>query len=197
MTKNLLEVHLEKNEKLFLGNKFFIVKKGKVIVKNLLENGDIIVNESYVQVGEIIGNLFLLTEINYLKLPNIEIEIESLEKVILEEINISKKEIFSNLILKKVFSQLIKQYIIKFLSHAYDAQKFILSLLRLNCDLNGIILKENINYEYFNISKSQYYLVLSNIKKQNLIKEDNKKFILDLKKIDKILSLNEIIKNCI
>lgn len=197
MTKNLLEVHLEKNEKLFLGNKFFIVKKGKVIVKNLLENGDIIVNESYVQVGEIIGNLFLLTEINYLKLPNIEIEIESLEKVILEEINISKKEIFSNLILKKVFSQLIKQYIIKFLSHAYDAQRFILSLLRLNCDLNGIILKENINYEYFNISKSQYYLVLSNIKKQNLIKEDNKKFILDLKKIDKILSLNEIIKNCI
>lgn len=193
----MLEVHLEKNEKLFLGNKFFIVKKGKVIVKNLLENGDIIVNESYVQVGEIIGNLFLLTEINYLKLPNIEIEIESLEKVILEEINISKKEIFSNLILKKVFSQLIKQYIIKFLSHAYDAQKFILSLLRLNCDLNGIILKENINYEYFNISKSQYYLVLSNIKKQNLIKEDNKKFILDLKKIDKILSLNEIIKNCI
>lgn len=193
----MLEVHLEKNEKLFLGNKFFIVKKGKVIVKNLLENGDIIVNESYVQVGEIIGNLFLLTEINYLKLPNIEIEIESLEKVILEEINISKKEIFSNLILKKVFSQLIKQYIIKFLSHAYDAQRFILSLLRLNCDLNGIILKENINYEYFNISKSQYYLVLSNIKKQNLIKEDNKKFILDLKKIDKILSLNEIIKNCI
>ena len=193
----MLEIQLEKNEKLLLGEKFFMVKKGKVIVRKLLENGDIIVNESYIQSGEIIGNFFLLTEIDYLELPSIEIEIESLNKVILEEIKISREEIFNNFILKKLFSQLIKQYIIKFLSHAYDTQKFILSLLRINCDLNGVILKKNINYEYFNISRSQYYLVLSNIKKQNLFKEDNKKIILDLKKIDIILNLNRSIKNCI
>lgn len=188
MAKNLLRIHLEKNEKFFLGDKFFIVKKGEVVVKKLLENGEIIVNENYVKTGEIIGNFFLLTEIDYLELPNVEIEIESLENVTLEEIKISKDDISNNLIFKKLFSQLIKQYIIKFLSHVYDTQRFILSLLRLNSDLDGVIMKKNINYEYFNISKSQYYLLLGNMKKEKLFKEDRNKILLDLKKIEKVLN---------
>lgn len=184
----MLRIHLEKNEKFFLGDKFFIVKKGEVVVKKLLENGEIIVNENYVKTGEIIGNFFLLTEIDYLELPNVEIEIESLENVTLEEIKISKDDISNNLIFKKLFSQLIKQYIIKFLSHVYDTQRFILSLLRLNSDLDGVIMKKNINYEYFNISKSQYYLLLGNMKKEKLFKEDRNKILLDLKKIEKVLN---------
>lgn len=184
----MLKVNLKQNEKLFLGNKFFIIKQGKVIEKKLLENGEIITNENYIKSGEIIGNFFLLTEIDYFQLPNIEIEIESLEPVILEEIKISKEDISTNFILKKLFSQLIKQSIIKFLSHFYDTQRFILSLLKLNSDLNGIILKKNIKYENFNISKSQYYLLLSNMKKAKLFTEDNNKILLDLKKVEKYLN---------
>lgn len=189
------KIYLQKKETKFLENKFFIVKTGKVIIKNILENGEIIVNENFINKNEIVGNFFLLSSNNEFMLPEIGIEIEAIENSILEEIHISEQDLSNNLILKKIVSQLIKSYTINFLSHFYDKPKFLLILLKLYADSEGKFLKKDIHYENFNISKSQFYLILSNLKKQNYLKENNNKITLNLKKINLALDPSNIINS--
>lgn len=184
-----MEICLRKNEFFFTENKFFIVKKGKVIVKKILENGEIISNENLIKKDEIVGNFLLLSDIDFLPILNIEVKIECLEECILKEIKVSKEEINSNEIIKKIFLQLIKAYTIKLFSHIYKTNEYILILLKYNCDENGKILKQNINFESFNISKSQYYLSLSSMKKENLLEENSKEIRLNLKKIESFFYL--------
>lgn len=186
------KIYLQKKETEFLENKFFIVKKGKVIIKNILENGEIIVNENFITENEIVGNFFLLSSNNEFMLPEIGIEIEAIENSILEEISISDQDLSNNLILKKIVSQLVKSYTINFLSHFYDKPKFLLILLKLYADSKGNFFKKDIHYENFNISKSQFYLILSNLKKQNYLKEKNDKVTLNLKKINLALDPSNI-----
>lgn len=191
------EIYLQKKESMFLEKKFFIIKKGKVIVKNLLENGEIIVNANCVNKNEIVGNFFLLSSNNEFLLPNIGIEIEAIKDSVLEEIHISKKDIFNNLILKKIVSQLIKSYTINFLSYFYDTPKFLLILLRLYADSEGNLSKKDIHYENFNISKSQFYLIFSKLKKENYLKEKNSEISLNLEKIETALDPNNRINSLV
>lgn len=184
------EIYLQKKESMFLEKKFFIIKKGKVIVKKLLENGEIIVNANCVNKNEIVGNFFLLSSNNEFLLPSIEIEIEAIKDSVLEEIHISKKDISNNLILKKIVSQLIISYTINFLSYFYDTSKFLLILLKLYADSEGNLSKKDIHYENFNISKSQFYLIFSKLKKENYLKEKNSKISLNLEKIETVLDPN-------
>ena len=188
----MFKVYLQKKEMMFLEKKFFIVKKGKVIIKNILENGKIIVNENCVNKNEIIGNFLLLSLNNNFILPEVEIEVEALEESILEEICISKKDLLNNLVLKKVIDQLIKSYTINFLSYFYDTPKYFLILLKSYADSNGNISKKNIHYENFNISKSQFYLILSKLKKGNYLKEKNSEICLNLEKIEWALNPSNI-----
>ncbi|MEG0237937.1 MAG: hypothetical protein RR523_04815 [Cetobacterium sp.] len=188
----MLEIFLKKNKKLFLDNKFFILQEGSVRVKYILENGDIISYENILKKNEIVGNFLLLSEVDFFKLPEVEIEIESLENTILKEIVISENDISENIIFQKIFIQLIKQYIIKFISHICPPIKIMLILLKINSDKNGFIDKKNINYENLNMSRTQYYTLLSILKKNQLVKETNKKIILDLKEINRRLDFGNI-----
>lgn len=193
----MLEITLEKNEKLFLENKFYIIKKGSVLLKKILENGKIISYENILRSDELVGNFLTLSEINFLILPEVGVEIEALEVTTIEEIDISKNEINKNPIFKRLLNQLIKQYVIKFISHSCEPMKVLLILLKINSDLNGVVDKKNIGYENLNMSRGQYYSMLSIIRKEELIKEENKTIILDLKKVDEKLSGDNFFKKCI
>ena len=52
---------------------------------------------------------------------------------------------------------------------------------------DGYVYKKEISYENFNISKSQFYLIYSNLKKENFLSEVDNKIFLNLKKIDPYL----------
>lgn len=189
----MLITSLRKNEKFFLENRFYLIKRGSILLKKILENGKVISCENILKKDEIIGNFLTLSEANFLKLPEVEIEIEALEETIIEEVEISKIELNKNPILKRLLNQLIKQYIIKFIPYICDSMKLLLILLKINSDSNGIVDKKNIGYENLNMSRTRYYSILSIIKKEKFIKEDKKKIFLNLKKINEKLTVNNFL----
>lgn len=89
--------------------------------------------------------------------------------------------------IQKIFSQLVKKAIIKFLQQLYNTKGYILAILKLHLNDNGYVYKKEISYENFNISKSQFYLIYSNLKKENFLSEVDNKIFLNLKKIDPYL----------
>lgn len=124
-------------------------------------------------------------------LPETEIEVEALENgTILEEFHFTSKDILNNIYLEKLFFQLIKKNMIKFFYQLYDTKGYILAILKLYADDSGIILKDEISYENFNVSKSQFYLLYSKLKKEKFIQEENKKIYLNLDKIEDFLEKN-------
>lgn len=181
-------VILNKFDNYSLGGKFFLIKKGKVISRDVLETGKVITNENYLKEGEIIGNFFDFLPQGNLLVPEIDIEVEALEdNTILEEFNFCSKEITKNIYLEKMIIQLIKKSMIKFFYQLYDTKGYILAILKLSADDNGVIAKKEINYENFNISRSQFYFHYSNLKKENFIKEKDKNVYLNLDKINDYL----------
>lgn len=179
---------LNPNEKYYLDGKFFLVKKGKIITKDILPNGKIISNENCLREGEIIGNFFNFLKCECLSIPEVDIEVEALEQSILEEFKFPQLD---NYIFEKMLSQLIKKSTIKFLYHLYDKKGYILAVLKLYADSDGKIPKKEINYENFNVSKSQFYVLFSKLKQDKFLKEEKNKIILDIKKINSFLKLFE------
>ena len=57
-------------------------------------------------------------------------------------------------------------------------------------DEKGILLKEQLHYENFLMSKSLFYNVYTDLKDEKYIKEVNKNIKLNLNKIDKYFSEN-------
>lgn len=70
-------------------------------------------------------------------------------------------------------------------------------LLKINSDSNGVVEKKNVSYENLNMSKTQYYSILMLVKKENLLKEEKKRIILNLKKIDEKLNSDNFLEKCI
>ncbi|MEG0235846.1 MAG: hypothetical protein RR523_04755 [Cetobacterium sp.] len=184
-------IKLNPREKYYLDGKFFLIRKGKVITKDILPNGKIISNENCLREGEIIGNFFNFLKCEYLSVPEIDIEVEALEKSILEEFNFSQLDIVGNVIFEKMLSQLIKKSTIKFLYQLYDKKGYILAILKLYANSEGRIPKKEINYENFNISKSQFYALFSKLKQEKFLEEEKNEIILDVNKIDSFLNLFE------
>ena len=185
---NKNKIFLNKFESCSLGGKFFLIKKGKIISRDVLETGKIITNENSLKEGEIVGNFFNFLPQNNLLIPEVDIEVEALEdNTILEEFHFCSKEFSKNIFLEKMILQLIKKSMIKFFYQLYDTKGYLLAILKLSANEQGIISKKEINYENFNISRSQFYLLYSNLKKENYIKEKEKNVHLNLNKINKYL----------
>ncbi len=184
----MLKVDLSSNEKYYLDGRFFLITKGKVITKDILASGKIISNESCLREGELVGNFFNISSNFNVNLPEIDVEVEALEETTLEEFKFSKKDILKNTVFEKMLSQLIKKSIIKFLYQLYDSKGYILAILKLYANSDNEIPKKEISYENFNISKSQFYLIYSKLKKENYIIEEKNLVKLNIEKINEYLN---------
>lgn len=178
---------LEKNDRHFLEGHFFVIKKGKIISREILETGKVITNENCIKEGEIVGNFFdILTKEDNL-MPEIEIEVEALEdNCILEEFKLPK-EIFNNVTFQKILYQVLKKSMIKFFYDLYDAKGYILIILKFYLNKEGYIPKKEIRYKNFNMSKSKFYLLYTKLKEEKFICERNTKIYINLDKTDKYL----------
>lgn len=182
------EIILKRQESYLLDNKFFMVKSGKIILRNILENGKVVTNEGCFLKGEIIGNFFNFLDIKNLSIPEVEIEVEALEdNTVLEEIKIDRMKVKENYFIKKLLDSIIKKILLDFYFQVYDLKGYMLSLLKLYIDKENKVLKKNIKPENFNMSKSHFYLMLSKIKTENFIIEKGKYIILDLNKVNEYL----------
>ncbi len=181
-------IKLKKYEKFYLDDGFHIIRKGRVLVKDILPNGKIITNETILKEGEIIGNFFELLDLdNDGLILDIGIEMETLEETVLEPFSFSKKDLEANPILKKVIFQLIKKIAVKLLYQLYNKKGYLLTVLKFLADSEGKIIKKDIRYENINISKSQFYHLFSILKKEEFFKESNGIIALDLDKIETFL----------
>lgn len=185
-------VNLQRGDEFFLGSNFYAIKKGKIISKNILKTGRIIIDENCMKRGEIIGNFFmLLKEENSFENEiesEVEIEVEALEdNTVLEEINLPLKKIYEDKYFRKILIQLHKKLMVKFFYQFYNAEGYILRILKLYLDDDGTIKKEEISYRNFNISKTQFYRIYSKLKEDKFISEKNDRIYINMRKTDKYL----------
>lgn len=153
----------------------------------MLPNGKIVVHEHYFVEGEVIGNFFNLIKEENLKLPNVEIEIEALRDSELEEFYFLQNVIYENTVFEKIITQLIKKTIIKFFENIYGPKGYMLAMFKLYANEKLEVEKTEISYENFNMSKSQYYLKLGELKKEGYLEEKKNIFRLNIQKISKYL----------
>ena len=65
---------------------------------------------------------------------------------------------------------------------------YILSLLKLYQNKSGTINKNELNYKNFNMSKSQFYLTMNNLKSEHYITKVGDIILLNSRKIDLYLT---------
>lgn len=185
------KVVLNKKERYFLEGKFYIVTNGSLCAYDIFENGKYIPKEACFKAGEIVGNFFEIFPNKNLVLPEMEVEIMAMEdNTIIEEFKFEKRTLITNLEFSKIISQLLKENIFKLFYHLYDKKGYLLAILKFYADEKGILLKEQLHYENFLMSKSLFYNVYTDLKDEKYIKEVNKNIKLNLNKIDKYFSEN-------
>lgn len=182
----MIELLLKKNQKKYVEDKFYLIKKGKILTKDIFPNGKYVVNENYLKKGDIIGNLlnfYNLKDENIEK--NSELEIKALENSILEEINFSLNKID---IVGNVMEQLTRKVRSRLIFHKYSKEGYILAAMLSYGGEEGVIKKSDITYEDFNMSRSQFYLIFSKLKKDNFFTLENNSYILNKDKIYEYLN---------
>ncbi len=186
---------LKAQEGFFLkDNTLFIVKKGAVVTRNILENGRVISNDNCLRKEELVFNCFNFLEKKEEKtLPKIEVEIEALEDSIIVEVDFPKEEMVINEIYQKMLWQLIKKAMINLFSQVYSGKGYILMMLKLYANSEGIITKKGVQLDNFNIGKTQFYKIYKILKEESYIIEKGKKLHLNLPKLEEYL-LKELIE---
>lgn len=181
-------VILNNRERYFLEDRFFLVKKGKIITRNILENGKLIANEYSLKAGDLVGNIFKLSPAEEFPHLDVDIEIEAIEDgTVLEELDVDIEKISKDFLLSKLLNSFSKRILASLFFHVYDSKGYILAILKLYFSDKKCLPIENIHFENFNLSKSQFYLVFSKLKKEGYIRESNNTITLNMKKIDEYL----------
>lgn len=189
----MARIVLKKKERHLLAGKFYLIINGTICAYDIFENGKCIPKEICLKKGEIIGNFFHYFSGTNLSLtmPETEIEIVAMEdNTIIEEFSFDQKSILNNPALAKIINQLLKDSIFNIFSHLYDKKGYLLAVFKFYANSKGVVLKDQIHYENFLMSKSQFYNIYSSLKDEKLIKELGKYIYLDLEKVDSYFSKN-------
>lgn len=165
-------IKLEKGESFYIGEKCYFILKGRGIMKYILSDGKTIVNEYLLEENKIIYNLLTLDSINKTSLfKNPEGLFKVFEETLIEEIEIN------SYIKKNLYTQIIESYILKEMNLIMTSIEYVFFTLK-RYSKNNCISKTVISYDDFNLSRSQFYLVLKKLKESKLIVEDDRKYIL-------------------
>lgn len=188
------KIKLEKDEyKVLEDDKIYYIYKGKILVRYIFSNGKVVNNEIYLEKGDMVGNFFKILKIYENIARDIAIEIEALEDT---ELNISNsQELIENLqndkfgILKNLVEQILKKQLINILHHKYDKKGYILATLLLHSSENGEIQNELLNHDRFNLSRSQFFLTMGELKKDYIVIKYKKGVKINREEAEKYLEL--------
>lgn len=176
---------LKKYQKYYLGKtEVFKIISGKIITRHIISNGKVLINEIYLTKNDIIIDYF--NNFNNTKLSynfEIDTEVEAMENSELEKINIFDNSLYSN----KIIKQLTNQLFLNLLYHIYDTKGYILTKLKISANKQGELFKKEIKVENYNLGKTQFYKIYSELKKEEFFVENKDKVILDLSKVNHYL----------
>ena len=188
------KLKLEKNEIIFLeDNKVYKITSGKIFLRNIFSNGKVINNEFPFIKNDLVGNWFNICNVYEELTKDLAIEVQAIEDTTFEVS--CKNELLENLkndtfgILQYLIEQLLKKYVMSICFHMYAKKGYILSVLLLHSDEIGNVPKELLNHEVFNLSRSQFFPTLSELKKDSLMTKTSKTVRLNRIKIEKYLEL--------
>lgn len=185
--KELIKITLNKKERVFLQNKFYLIVNGSVRVYDVFENGKFIPKETSFKKGEIIGNFFKCFPNENLpfSFPETRVQVVALENdTLIQEIQFELESIATNMELSKIIMHLIKENIFKIFYHLYDMKGYLLAILKFCADHSGKISKEQLRHENFLMSKSHFYKTYTELKEGKYIDESDKHIYLNLKKVE-------------
>lgn len=165
-----MEISLPKNEITFFDSEFFILKEGEIIVRYIFEDGKISNFEFPLKPGEINGNFFGFLPEDSPFYNEISVEVVATKDSVLDVFELDSKTLNIDM-LKKIILQLIKQLSIKLWFQLYSKEDFILLILKIYTRKYNKSLKKHIKYDVLNLSRSQFYLLYSKLKKQKNIIE--------------------------
>lgn len=185
---------LKKYESIYLeDDKVYTILSGKILARDIFSNGKILNNEIPLSKGDLIGNFFKICEVYEDISKNLAIEIEALEEA---ELIISEgKVLCENLendmfgMLRNLIEQMLKKHLITIYHHTYSKKGYMLAVLLLHSSRDGILSKDLLNYENFNLSRSQFFSIMSELKSDLLLQKTTKGVIINKTKAEKYLEL--------
>lgn len=86
---------------------------------------------------------------------------------------------------------MIKENLFKLFYQLYDKKRYILSVLKFYANEKGVLSKEHIRFENFTMSKSQFYSLYAELKKEKYIIEKKSQIFLDLGRIKEFIMMDE------
>lgn len=188
------KIKILKGGLLFLDDsKVYKVIEGKVLVKNTFPNGKVVSNEAPLEKGGIVGNFFKIYRVYENIAKDIAIEIEALEDT--EMLVSDERELLKALendtfgMMENLINQMLKKHLINIFHHGYSKKGYLLAVLLLHSDNSGNIDKEFFNYELFNLSRSQFFATISELKKDFIIVKKSRGFEINRKEAEKFLEL--------
>lgn len=185
-------IFFKAGSKILLTKKFYILVKGRAIVRYLFLNGNVIPNENIIYENEILGNFLNFLHEKHLTINGLEIEVEFFEDSVLEEFIIDFENVESNDFIKYSLSYLIKSNLMNIFYHFYDKERYFLMILKIYANGSDRFEKKMLKCENINVSKSQFYLILNSLKSKKFIEEGENDYILNYKLIDEYLTQYEI-----
>lgn len=188
------DISLKKKEALFLDNdKIYSIVSGKIIVREVFSNGKIVNSEVPLVSGDIVGNFFNIYGLYKNITKGLAVEVEAIDDTIMVELNkdeMSQKiKSFSTGIVGNLMEQMLKKQLINICHHIYSKKGYILAVLLMHSKENEYIPKSFLNHEVFNLSRSQFFMVISELKKEGILEKKLDKIKVDKNKAEEFLEL--------
>lgn len=188
------DISLKSKEMLFLDdNKIYSIISGKILVREVFSNGKTVNSEVPLSSGDIVGNFFNIYGLYKNITRSLAIEIEAIEDTIILELD--KKEMsekissFSNGILGNLMEQMLKKQLINICHHIYSKKGYVLAVLLMHSKDSEYISKDLLNHEVFNLSRSQFFMVISELKKDGILQKKLNGVKVDKNRAEEFLEL--------
>ncbi|MGL4510066.1 hypothetical protein [Cetobacterium sp.] len=188
------DISLKSKDTLFLDDsKIYSIISGKIIVREVFSNGKVVNSEVPLSSGDIVGNFFNIYGLYKNITKGLAVEIEAIEDTIINELNktetYEKIKKFSSGLVGNLMEQMLKKQLINICHHIYSKKGYILAVLLMHSKDSEYISKDLLNHEVFNLSRSQFFMVISELKKEGILEKKQDKVKVDKKRAEKFLEL--------
>lgn len=180
-----MNIILRESNSLILDSQFFLVKRGRGFIRVIFENGQ--VYNCAFHSGDIVGNFFSFHKPNFLDNFQLPFHFEIVTISEFTELELLDLNYVNDNFINQFVIQLLRQNFINIVHFLLPKQlSFLLTLLDIS--ENGIVNKECLTYENFHMSKSSFYSIYSQMKKEKILSEGKNSILLNMAKAMKKMS---------
>lgn len=180
-----MNIILREGNSLILDSQFFLVKKGKGFIRVIFENGQ--VYNCTFHNGDIVGDFFSIHRPSFLDNFHLPFHFEIMTISEFTELELLDIKYVNDNFCNQFVSQLLRQNFINIIHFLLPKQlSFLLTLIDIS--ENGVVNQECLTYENFHMSKSSFYSIYSQMKKEKILSEGKNRILLNMARVMKKMS---------